>query len=59
MTQVVEILPDVRQELTYSTQSMMLNIMGADAWQRREPRLQQPWYWLCWIGIIRSLHIKV
>ena len=54
MTPVVEILSHVRQELTYSTQSISWMLMS---WRWKEPGHQQPWYWLCWTGIIRSLHI--
>ena len=41
-TQVVEILPQIRQEPTYSIQSISWPLMS---WQRKEPGHQQPWYW--------------
>ena len=28
------------------------------SWRRKEPGHQQPWYLLCWIGLIRSPHVK-
>ena len=28
------------------------------SWRRKEPGYQQPWYWLCWTRIIRSLHVN-
>ena len=28
------------------------------SWRRKEPGCQQPWYWLCWTRIIRSLHVN-
>ena len=42
MTQVVEILPQIRQGPTYSTQSISWLLMS---WRRKEPGHQQPWYW--------------
>ena len=53
--QVVEILPQVRQEFAYSTQSVSWVLMS---WRRKEPRHQQPWYWLWWTGSILSPHVK-
>ena len=29
------------------------------AWRHKESGHQQPWYWLCWAGIIRSPHVQV
>ena len=46
MTQVVEILPQVRQELAYYmyyTQSISRVLMP---WRRKDQGHQQPWYWL-------------
>ena len=40
MTQVVGILPQVRQWLTYSTKSISWELMS---WRRKEPGHQQPW----------------
>ena len=48
ITQVIKILPQVRQELTYSTKSV----------SRMESGHQQPWYLLCETGFIRFLHAK-
>ena len=42
MTQVLQILPQVRPGPTYSTQSISLLLMP---WRRKEPGHQQPWYW--------------
>ena len=42
MAQVVEILPQIRQEPTYSTWSVSWLLMS---WRRKEPGHQQPWYW--------------
>ena len=44
---IVEILPHVRQELTYSTWSVSWVLMS---WRCKEPGHQQPWYLLCWTG---------
>ena len=55
MTQVVEILSHLRQELVYSTWSISWALMS---WRRKEPGHQQPWYWLCWTGKIRFPHVK-
>ena len=55
MTHGVEILPQVRQGLTYSTQSISWLLMS---WRRKEPGHQQTWYWLCWTELIRSPHCK-
>ena len=41
-TQVVEILPQIRQEPTYSTWSVSWLLMS---WRCKEPGHQQPWYW--------------
>ena len=41
-TQVVEILPQIRQEPTYSTWSISWLLMS---WRRKEPGHQQSWYW--------------
>ena len=41
-TQVVEILPQIRQEPTNSTWSITWLLMS---WRRKEPGHQQPWYW--------------
>ena len=54
-TQIVEILPQIRQEPTYSTQSISLLLMS---WRRKEPGHQQPWYWPSWTKITRSPHVK-
>ena len=40
--QVVEILPQIRREPTYSTYSISLLLMS---WRHKEPWHQQPWYW--------------
>ena len=42
MTQGVEIIPQIRQEPTYSTRSISWLLMS---WRRKEPGHQQPWYW--------------
>ena len=49
MTQVVEILPQVRQELIYSTQSIHVSWVLM-FWRHKEPGHQQPWYSkpVCW-----------
>ena len=52
MTQVVEILPQVRQELAYSIQWILWVLVMQGA------RHQQPWYLLCWTKLIWSLHVK-
>ena len=54
-TQVVEILPQIRQEPTYSTQSISWLLMS---WRRKEPGYQQSWYWPSQTEITRSPHIK-
>ena len=41
-TQVVEILPHIIQEHTYSTKSISWLLMS---WRRKEPGHQTPWYW--------------
>ena len=56
MTQVVEILPHVRQELTYILHSLYHWVLMS--WWRNEPWHQQPWYCLCWTEIIQSLHFN-
>ena len=43
MTQVVEILPQVRQGPTHSAKSISWLLMS---WRRKEPGHQQPWYQL-------------
>ena len=55
MTQEVEILPQVRQELTFSTQSISWVLMS---WRHKEPEYQHPWYLLCWTELIWFPHIK-
>ena len=55
VTQVVEILTQVRQEHTYSTWSISWVLMS---WRREGPGHQQPWYLLCWTELIRSPHVK-
>ena len=55
MTQVVEILPKVRQDLTYPTQSISWVLMS---WRHKELGHQQPWWLQCWIKLIRSPHVK-
>ena len=47
MTQVVEI-SQVRQEPTYCVWSISWVLVS---WLRKVPRLQQPWYLLCWTKI--------
>ena len=54
-TQVVEILPQIRQEPTYSTKSISWLLMS---WWRKEPGHQQPWYWSRQTKITRSSHVK-
>ena len=56
MTQVVEILPQVRQEIIYSTLSISWVLMP---WRCKEPRHQQPRYWLCWTELIWSPHVNL
>ena len=51
MTQVVEILPHVRQRPTYSTESISWLLM---TWLLASPGHQQ----LCWTGLTRSSHFK-
>ena len=55
MTQVVEILPHVRQDLTYSTLPIPWVLMS---WWHKEPGHQQPWYWQCWTKTIWSPHVN-
>ena len=55
MTQVVEILPQVRQGPTYSTESVSWVLMS---WWRKEPGHQQPWYWPSETELTRSPHIN-
>ena len=55
MTQVVEILPQVRKKLTYSIQSISWVLMS---WRRKEPRHQLQQYLLCLTGLIRSPYVK-
>ena len=42
VSEVFEILPQIRQEFIYSTKSISWVLMS---WQRKEPGHQQPWYW--------------
>ena len=42
ITQAIEILPQARQELIYSTKSISWVMMS---WRCKEPGHQQPWYW--------------
>ena len=56
MTQVVEILPQVRQILTYSTQSKSWVLMSC--WCK-EPGHPQPWYWLCWLEWLDPPMVRV
>ena len=53
-TQIVEILPQVRQELTYSTWPISWVLKS---WRCKEPGHQQPWYLLWWTRLIQSLHV--
>ena len=55
MTQVLKILPQVRPVPTYSTQSISWLLMS---WGRKEPGLQQPWYWPSSTEITLSPHVK-
>ena len=55
MTQVLEILYHVRQELTFPTLSISWVLMS---WRREEPRNQRPWYLLCWNGLIGSPYVR-
>ena len=55
MTQVAEILPQVRKELTYSRLSISWVLMS---WRLNEPGHQQSRYELCWIELIQSPHVK-
>ena len=55
MTQVVENLPLISQELTYSTWSISWVLMS---WRCMEPGYQQPWYWLCWSRVMKFPHVK-
>ena len=53
MAQIVEILPQVTQELFYSQYH--------GCWcpcLHKEPGHQQPWYLLCWTRLIQSRHTK-
>ena len=54
-TQVVEILPQVEQEPTYSTYSISWLLMSG---RRKEPGHQQSWYWLNLTEITQSPHTK-
>ena len=56
MPHVAEILPHVRQELTYSTWSISWVLMF---WRRKEPGHQHSWYWLRWAETIRSHTLRV
>ena len=55
MAQVVEILPRVRQEVTYPTYQISWLLMS---WRHKEPGHQQQCYWPCWTGIIWSPYVK-
>ena len=55
MKQVVEILPQVRQEITYSTLSISWLLMSC---RTKGPGHQQPWYLLCWNRLIRCSHVR-
>ena len=55
VTQVVEILPHVRQGPTSSTQSIPWVLMS---WRRKEPGHHHSWYLLYWTGSIQSPHVK-
>ena len=55
-TQVDEILSHVRQELTCSTWSIISWVLMP--WRCKEPGHQQPCWWLCWTGTIRSTCIN-
>ena len=46
MTHVVKILPHIRQKTILHSQYHVCVCP------------QQPWYWLCWTGIIRSPHVE-
>ena len=54
MTQVVEIISQVSQEVTYSPKSKSWQLVYS---QRKAPGHQQPWYWLCWTELIWSPHV--
>ena len=54
MTEVFEILPQVRQGITYSRKSISWVLMS---WRHKEPGHQQPWYLLCRAGVIRSPNV--
>ena len=54
-TQVVEILPQIEQEATYSTSSISWLLMSRP---RKEPGHQQSWYWPNLTEITRSPHVK-
>ena len=49
MAHAVEVLPQVRHELTYSAKYVSCVLM---LWRRKEPGHQQPWYQQCWTGLI-------
>ena len=54
-TQVVEILPQIRQGPTHFTESTSWLLVS---WRRKEPGHQQLWYWHSLTEIIRSPHVK-
>ena len=55
ITQLVEILPHIRQELYYSTKTISWVLIS---WWHNEQVHQQPWYCLSLTGIISSQHAK-
>ena len=55
-TQVVEILPQIRQEPAYSVWSITCLLMSR---RRKEPGHQRPWYWPSLTEITRFPHVKV
>ena len=55
MTEGLEIRPHLRQELTCSTWSISWKPVS---WRHKGLMHQQPRYWLCWTGMIRSAHAK-
>ena len=55
MRQVVEILPQVIEELIYSTYSISWLLMS---WHCKEPGHQQPWYFF-WTKLIRPPQVRV
>ena len=55
LTQVLKILPQVREGPTYSIYSISWLLMS---WWRKEPGHQQPWHWCSQTEITRSPHVK-